>query len=112
MGALRQRCRRAPTRVRASMRRIPFLFVISFVLGAPALHAQASMPPAVQPGSRVRASAPGVGTVTGRVVAVRGDTMRVLRDGLPDTVSLAAGQLTSLDLSIGRDKRRWRGAGI
>jgi len=70
------------------------------------------LPSQVQPGARIRASATGVGAVTGTVIAMQGDSLDLARDRSADTVRLAANQLTSLELSVGRHKRRWTGAGI
>lgn len=91
-----------------------FAPVLLLVVLAATASAQESrgLPSEVQPGVRVRAVSPAAGTVTGRVTAVQGDDFLVARDRLADTVRLSASQLSSLDLSVGRHKRRWRGAGV
>jgi len=84
--------------------------LVPFALPASA-HAQgAVIPPQVQPGARVRATAPRVQTVTGLVVAANGDTLHVLRDYTRDTSVVVISRLTALDLSTGRHKRRVLGA--
>jgi hypothetical protein len=83
------------------------------VLAASASGQQAgSVPAAVQPGARVRATTPEVGIVTGSVVAVRGDTLQLALDASPDTMNVGVSRLTMLDVSTGRHKRRWLGAGV
>ena len=66
----------------------------------------------VQPGSRVRVRTVDAGTIIGRVLAVQGDTLRVTRDGAPLVISVPTSQITALDVSVGRHKRRWKGAGL
>jgi len=94
------------------MRRI--LSAVLLVVASGAAHAQAtgSTPSPLQPGTRIRTSVAGVGTVTGRVVGVTGDTLRVARDGTADTMSVARSSLTWLDVSTSQHKRRWVGAGV
>lgn len=94
------------------MRRLASLALFTLLAATAGAQESRQLPPEVQAGARVRASAPGAGTVTGRVVAVEGDAFQVARDRAADTVRLVAQQLTSLDLSVGRHKRRWLGAGI
>ena len=89
----------------------PVVLLVVFASTASAQQPR-DLPPEVQPGVRVRVVSPAAGTVTGRVTAVQGDEFLVARDRLADTVRLSANQLASLDLSVGRHKRRWRGAGL
>jgi hypothetical protein len=93
--------------------RRPALVVLLVMLASTASAQEpGAVPASVQPGARVRVSAPGAGTLTGRVVAVEGDSLQVARDRSADTLRLAESQLTSLEVSVGRHKRRWRGAGF
>lgn len=94
------------------MRRFASVMLLTLLAAGASAQTPGDLSSEVQPGARVRASAPGVGTMSGRVVAVQGDSLRVARDHSADTVRFAVSQLTSLDLSVGRHKRRWRGAGI
>jgi hypothetical protein len=93
--------------------RRPALVVLLVMLASTAsAQAPGTVAASVQPGARIRVSAPGAGTLTGRVVSVEGDSLRVARDRSADTLRIAQSQLTSLDVSVGRHKRRWRGAGL
>lgn len=94
------------------MRRFATIVLLTMLAASASAQTTGNLSSEVQPGARVRASAPGVGTVSGRVVAVQGDSLRVARDHSADTVRFAASQLTSLELSVGRHKRRGRGAAI
>ena len=91
------------------MRRLGSVVMLA-LLAASAGAQQVTLPPDVQPGARVRATTPGAGSVTGRVVAANGDTLQVLRDVARDTVKVAVSRLATLDLSTGRHTRRWTGA--
>jgi hypothetical protein len=60
-------------------------------------------------GARVRATAPRAGRVTGAVLGYRADTLLLLRTRRrapePDTVALALGALSALEVSLGRQSR-------
>jgi hypothetical protein len=93
--------------------RRPALVVLLVMLASTASAQESgTLQSAIQPGARVRVSTVGAGTVTGRVVAVQGDSLQLTRDRSVDTLRLAGSQLTSLEVSVGRHKRRWRGAGL
>jgi hypothetical protein len=94
------------------VRRPAFIVVLVTLAAGASAQQPSSVSSSVQPGARVRVSAPGAGTLTGRVVAVEGDSLLLARDRSADTLRLAQSQLTSLDVSVGRHKRRWRGAGL
>lgn len=93
------------------MRRLGSVVMLA-LLAASAGAQKVTLPPDVQPGARVRATTPGAGSVTGRVVAMDDDSLQVVRDHSADTVRVATSQLSALDLSVGQHKRRWAGAGL
>lgn len=94
------------------MRRFAPVVLLLVVLASTAsAQAARGLPSEVQPGARVRVVSPATGTITGRVTTVQGDEFLVARDRLADTVRLSANQVSSLELSTGSHKRRWRGAG-
>ncbi len=67
----------------------------------------------VVPGSRVRVSAADhVYPFTGRVTAVRGDTLEFLPDGDGAAIALPLSAMTGLDRSLGRRSHLLAGAGI
>lgn len=94
------------------MRRLASVVLVVVLAGTASAQASRSLPPEIQQGARVRVVAPTLGRVSGRVVSTGSDSLALVRDRTADTVRLAASQLQSLDLSVGRHKRRWRGAGI
>lgn len=94
------------------MRRLAAVVLLVMLAAAASAQESGRLPPEVQPGARIRASVSGADAMIGRVIAVRGDSLHMVADRSTDTVHVAANQLTSLDLSIGRHKRRWAGAGI
>jgi hypothetical protein len=94
------------------MRRVAAAVLLAMLAGAAGAQDSERLPSEVKPGARIRASVSDTGVMIGRVIAVRGDSLHVVADRSTDTVHVAANQLTSLDLSIGRHKRRWAGAGI
>lgn len=92
------------------MHRFASVVLVIVLAGTATAQESGTLPADVQPGARVRATGPAAGSVVGRLLAVNGDTLQVVRDAGRDTVSIAASRLTSLDLSTGRHKRRWAGA--
>ena len=94
------------------MREFIAVVLIASLASAAGAQEPSTRPAGVEAGARVRASAPATGIVTGRVVEAGRDSLAVARDHGADTVRLALNQLTSLDVSTGRHKRRWRGAGF
>ena len=61
-------------------------------------------------GARVRITAPPVARTTGTLLGLRGDSLVVLGEPLPDTLRLALGTVRQLDVSLGAHRRIGRGA--
>ncbi len=72
----------------------------------------AASPPRVKPGSRVRVTTTGAGTIIGRVTAAVDDTLRIVSVREADTLRIATSRIRAIDVSTGQHRRRWRGAGI
>ena len=81
------------------MRRAEFALLIPLLLVASALRAQATLPV----DSRVRVSLRNGSTVTGRLAAIRGDTLVVVEDGLVLhlTARIPADRMTRIEMSRG-----------
>ena len=87
--------------------------VLVIALAGTASAQESRIPPVqIQPGARVRVSAPTVGRTSGRVIVAAGDSLTLVRDRTSDTLRLATSDLQSLEISVGRHKRRWAGAGL
>ena len=67
--------------------------------------------PAVAPGTRVRITVPGEARRVGTVVAIVGDTL-VAQWERGGARGVALSQLSRLEVSRGRHRRPWRGAGL
>jgi len=94
------------------MRRIVSAVMLTLLAAAASAQESQSLPSGVQAGARVRATAPSVGTVSGRVIAVHGDIVDLKSDQSRDTVHIVASQLTALDVSTAQHTRRLAGTGI
>jgi hypothetical protein len=94
------------------VRRVALVVLLVMLAVSAAAQEPGTLQSVVQPGARVRVSTVGTGMGTGRVVAGPRDSLHVARERSVDTLHLAGSQLTSLDVSVGRHKRRWRGAGL
>jgi hypothetical protein len=91
------------------------LALLALALLALPLHAALAQRPildSLPTGARVRATAPRAGRVTGAVLGYRADTLLLLRTGRRaprrDTVAVALGALSALELSLGRQSRHRR----
>jgi hypothetical protein len=94
------------------MLRLASVVVFVALAGTASAQEPRPVPAEVQPGARVRVAAPNIGRVTGRVISAGSDSLALVRDRSADTLRLASHELQSLDLSVGRHKRRWTGAGL
>jgi hypothetical protein len=87
-------------------RQIAALLVAGFIFPQ-VLSAQAIMP-----GARVRFTHPGEGTRTGTMVTLTADTLEVRLAGQSEASHVPLAQVTRLDVSLGKQRRRMRFAGI
>ena len=94
------------------MHRLVSVVLVIALAGTASAQEPGSVPPEVQPGARIRVSGPNIGRATGRVISAGGDSLALVRDRSGDTLRLASHEIQSLDLSVGRHKRRWTGAGL
>ncbi len=94
------------------MRRVASVVILTLVAATASAQENRGLPTQVQVGARVRATAPGVGTVSGRVIAAHDDSFDLASDQSRDTVRVPAARLTALDVSTGQHTRRLAGTGI
>lgn len=112
MGALSQRATGRQLASGTAMLRLASAILLVVLAASASAQETGSVPAVVRPGARVRATAPELGIVTGSVVAVRGDSLQLAVDASSDTMIVGVFRLATLDVSTGRHKRRWLGAGL
>jgi len=66
----------------------------------------------ITPGMRVRVTHPGEGTSTGTLVGLTADTLEVRLEGHSEASHMPLAQVTRLDVSLGKERRLARFAGI
>lgn len=67
---------------------------------------------AITPGTRVRFTHPGEGTRIGTMVALTADTLEVRLAGQSEAAHVPLAQVTRLDVSLGKQRRLMRFAGV
>jgi hypothetical protein len=82
------------------------------VLLAAVLVPQVASGQAIMPGSRVRVTQPGEGRRVGTVVQVTADSLEVRFADRTVPTHMAVGQLTRLDVSLGKERRVMHRAGV
>ncbi|MEJ7813164.1 MAG: hypothetical protein WKG32_22330 [Gemmatimonadaceae bacterium] len=82
--------------------------------GATGLAAQARTLPSLEPGARVRVTAPSLsrGLRVGTVAGVRGDSLDLKVAGRDTTVTVSASELTRLEVSRGQRRQGRKGMGM
>jgi hypothetical protein len=89
------------------MRRTIAVLLVASVLVPQVISAQA-----VMPGTRVRVAHPGEGIRTGTLVALTADTLEVRLAGHAEVSHVPLAQVTRLDVSLGKQRRLMRFAGV